>query len=133
MPLVHDPPEAGPIAGGRAIRAAATFAAALAVGVAACGSDDREEPGALGGPTLDASVELANCTNWNEGSVDERLGTIAQIENFVGGPVGTAGGTGATLDPDFAYDLMEESCAEEYARGFRLYKLYSRSAAFGGS
>lgn len=128
--LVPDPAQAEPIAGRRAARATASLAAALAVGLAACGTEDREEPGALGGPTLDAPVELANCTDWNDGSVDERLGTIAQIENFVGGPVGTGDGTGNTLDPEHAYDLMESFCADDYARGFRLYKLYTRSAAF---
>ena len=131
--LVPDPAQAEPIVrSGRARRAAAVTAVALAVGAAGCGTDDREEPGALGGPTLDAPVERANCTNWNDGSVDERLGTIAQIENFVGGPVGTADLTGATLDPDDAYDLMEGFCDEQYARGFRLYKLYTRYAALGG-
>jgi hypothetical protein len=128
--LVHDSAEAEPIAGRRAARAAAGIAVALAVGLTACGTDDREEPGALGGPTLDAPVEHANCTDWEDGSVDERLGTIAQIENFVGGPVGNDGGTGAVLDSEKAYDVMESFCGETYARGFRLYKLYTRAAAF---
>ncbi len=131
MPLVHDPAEAGPIATKRAGRAVAVLAAALAV--AGCGTENSEEPGALGGPTIDAPVELANCTDWQESSVDERLGTIAQIENFVGGPVGTAGGRGALLDQEKAYDVMEGFCKEEYARGFRLYKLYTRASAFIGN
>lgn len=112
---------------------AAIVAAALALAAAGCGNDDRQEPGVLGGPTLDAPVELANCTDWKDGSVDERLGTIAQIENFVGGPVGTAGGRGALLEQEKAYEVMEGFCEEEYARGFRLYKLYTRASAFVGS
>ena len=110
--LVPDPAQAEPIAG-RTSSARDREPRGRAGGGPrpACGTDDREEPGALGGPTLDAPVELASCTDWNDGSVDERLGTIAQIENFVGGPVGTAGGTGARLDPEHAYDLMEGFCA----------------------
>ena len=78
------------------------------------------------------SIQLADCTDWNEGTVDERLGTIAQINDFTGGPVGGTGGTGVVLSEERAYDLFEATCANEYARGFKLYKLYGRGAAFGG-
>ena len=86
--LVPDPAQAEPIAGATSeARRRDHRGRARGRCRPGCGTDDREEPGALGGPTLDAPVELANCTDWNDGSVDERLGTIAQIENFVGGPV----------------------------------------------
>jgi hypothetical protein len=34
------------------------------------------------------------------------------------------------LPDDDAYDLMEKYCGNEYARAFRLYKLYARASAF---
>ena len=113
----------------------ARAAIALALAFVGCGTDSSSSgtpQGDVGGPTLGVPVQLADCTDWEEASVEERLGTIAQISNFVGGPVGTAGGTGATLTEDQAYEVMEGWCGNEYARGFRLYKLYTRAAAFGG-
>ncbi|MDP9189897.1 MAG: hypothetical protein M3O25_11665 [Actinomycetota bacterium] len=110
------------------------MAAAVSLAVAACG-DDRgpsTPPVNLGGPGINAPIQLADCTDWQDASVEERLGTIEQIENFAGGPVGTGGGRGAVLSDDRAYDVMESFCGEEYARGFRLYKLYTRAAAFSG-
>jgi hypothetical protein len=102
--------------------------------LAACGEDDASGPPVvLGGPSIGVAIELANCEDWNDASVEERIGTIDQIENFAGGPVGTAGGRGAVLSDEDAYDVMEGYCSEEFARGFRLYKLYTRAAAFQGS
>ena len=36
------------------------------------------------------------------------------------------------LSEERAFDLFEATCANEYARGFKLYKVYGRGAAFGG-
>ena len=77
-------------------------------------------------------IELADCTDWNEGSVEERLGTIRQIRNFISGPVPGTGGRGVVLDDDTAYDLFDSYCENEIARGFTLYKIYVRAAAFSG-
>jgi hypothetical protein len=106
---------------------------AVAIGLGACGDDSSSgtPAGELGGPAIDAPLQLVDCTDWEEASTDERLGTIAQIRNWVGGPSGN-GGRGAVIDDDEAYDLMEGFCGEEFARGFRLYKLYARAAAFTG-
>jgi hypothetical protein len=122
MQLVHHP-----------LRAAALAAGVIAL-LAGCGGDTSGGPPEEGGsPVLGAPINLADCTDWNEGTPDERLGTIEQIRNFVGQPAsGTGSGTGVVLDDERAYDLFETACEPEYARGFRLYKLYSRAAAFGG-
>jgi hypothetical protein len=85
------------------------------------------------GVNLGAPIQLANCEDWNAGNVDERLGTIRQIANFAGGPVGSPAGHGATVPEEDAYDLFERFCANDYARGFKLYKLYTRFSAFGGA
>jgi hypothetical protein len=74
-----------------------------------------------------------DCTDWKRASLMQRYGTIKEIRDFAGGPVGSEpGGHGATLPDDKAYKLFERSCAHYYARGFKLYKLYTRAAAFGG-
>jgi hypothetical protein len=66
--------------------------------------------------------------------VRERYGTIRDLRDFAGGPAGSGSeggsGHGATLDDDKAYKLFENYCAEDFARGFKLYKLYTRAAAF---
>ena len=87
-----------------------------------------------GGPVqLDDPIQVADCTDWNEGSVEERLGTIEQIGRFIGGPVPGTGGTGVTLDEDEAYDLFERACSNDFARAFTLYRIYVRAAAFSGA
>ena len=101
-----------------------------AVALVGCGESD-DGDGAAGVPEqLDQPIELADCTDWEEGSVQERLGTIKQIRAFIGGPVPGTGGTGVTLDDDKAYDLFEEACSHSVAQGFTLYKIYVRAAAF---
>jgi hypothetical protein len=90
------------------------------------------------GVQLSQPITVADCTDWEAGSVEERLGTVRQLRDFAGGPVvggvgdGAQSGRGAVLDDEKAYDLLETYCANEYARGFRLYKLYERAAAFAG-
>lgn len=117
---------------GATSRAVAAAAAVAALVVAGCGGDTSGGPSGDVGPALSAPINLADCTDWNDGTPDERLGTIEQIKNYVGGPAsGTGSGTGVVLDDERAYDLFESECEPEYARGFRLYKLYSRAAAFG--
>jgi hypothetical protein len=112
---------------------AAAIAAIAALWITGCGGDTSGAPSGEVGPALSAPINLADCTDWNNGTPDERLGTIEQIRNYVGGPAsGTGTGTGVVLDDDRAYDLFERACEPEFARGFRLYKLYSRAAAFGG-
>jgi hypothetical protein len=53
------------------------------------------------------------------------------LRAFAGGPVGESSGLhGATLNDDAAYQVLDDSCRHDYARGFKLYKLYTRAAAF---
>ena len=115
----------------RSISSAIVAGAIAAALVAGCGGEPSSGPSGNVGPGLSAPINLADCTDWNNGTPDERLGTIEQIKNYVGGPAsGTGTGTGVVLDDDRAYDLFESMCEPEYARGFRLYKLYSRAAGF---
>ena len=106
---------------------ASSCAAALFLG--GCGGGDEGDA-----PQRNASLEkvqLANCTDWKRGTIRERYGTIEDIRSFASGPAGdNPGGHGATLEDDKAYRLFENTCKNDYARGFKLYKLYTRAAGF---
>jgi hypothetical protein len=109
----------------------------LAIGLLAaltgCGGDDvsQEQAQEDFGVNLGVPIQFADCDAWNAGGVDERLGTIREIREFAGGPTGSPAGHGATLDDEDAYELFERYCDEDFAGGFKLYKLYTRAAAFG--
>ena len=75
-------------------------------------------------------MRLVDCADWRQASIRERQGTIEELERFSGGPTGSPGGTGRVLADDRAYDLLENWCKNDFARGFKLYKLYTRAAAF---
>jgi hypothetical protein len=83
----------------------------------------------VGGAQI-APVSLADCADWKRGTPTERTNTVIAIRNFAGGPVGSPAGRGATLPDEKAYDLFENTCANAYARAFKLYKLYTRAASF---
>ena len=46
--------------------------------------------------------------------------------------MGSPAGRGGVLDDDKAYDVLQTECGPDYARGFKLYKLYTRAAALTG-
>ena len=117
---------------GRTPALSASFA--LTVAIAGCGGDDGPEQEARQAePQLAQSINLADCRDWNAGSVDERLGTIHRIREFLGTPVPGTSGSREALDDEEAYELLEGWCGNEFARGFRLYKLYARAQAFAGA
>jgi hypothetical protein len=78
------------------------------------------------------SARFVDCTDWRKATPTERSGTVDAIRRFAGGPTGTPGREGATLPDDTAYDLFERACRNDFARHFKLYKLYTRAAALGG-
>jgi hypothetical protein len=80
------------------------------------------------------SIRLATCTDWQKGTVAERRKTAVELREFAGGQVGSSVGIqrGPVLFDASAYKLFQKYCANYFARGFRLYKLYTRSAAFAG-
>jgi len=84
-------------------------------------------------PTV-GPVRSANCTDWKRGTVDERRSTVVALRNFAAGPVGSSASIqrGPVLDDGRAYKLLQSYCKRFFARGFKLYKLYERAAAFVG-
>jgi hypothetical protein len=112
--------------------ARAQVAAAVLAGVALSGclgdGSSSEQPAA--GARLGVPVRLADCGDWREATPRERAGTIDDIRSFAGGPAGPPGGRGVTLPDEEAYELFESYCRNDFARGFKLYKLYARAASF---
>jgi hypothetical protein len=81
-----------------------------------------------------ASISLDNCTDWQRGTIAQRRDTVLELRQFAGSPVGSSAGlqNGRVLGDDRAYKLFQSYCANHFARGFKLYKLYERAAAFVG-
>jgi hypothetical protein len=96
-----------------------------------CGGGSPSAP--VQGPDLGVPLRLADCNDWKRGDVGQRLGTIQELRDFAGGPSGSSiapGGHGNVLEDKSAYELFQKECALFAARGFKLYKLYERAAAF---
>ena len=118
-------------------KALAVLALAGAALIAGCGSGSSTQPQVDVGPNVGQPINLADCNDWNQANTEERLGTIHQLKGFAGGPVvgnnaSSPSGTGAVLDDKKAYELFDNYCKADFARGFKLYKLYERAAAFTG-
>jgi hypothetical protein len=100
-----------------------------AVSLAACGSDGRDQTAKPVGEVLVGSVApMATCGDWNNGSRERRLATIHDIREQVN-LKDSAVQTPALSDRQ-AYRIFRTTCAHDFATGFRLYKLYARSASF---
>jgi hypothetical protein len=128
-----------------AAQARALIAASLlAAGLGACGGSEKGSSStpattptgtiavvasARGGADL-GDLRAVNCQAWTRGSEAARRGTVEDLREFASGPVGSPAGNGAQLDNDAAYAFLDRYCANAYAAYFKLYKLYTRAAAF---
>jgi hypothetical protein len=97
--------------------------------IGGCGSSSHSTP-AIAGHGVGESLPLASCRDWRKGTVAQ----VIELRQFAGSPVGSSSGIqrGPVLLDASAYKLLESWCGNYFARGFKLYKLYTRSAAFGG-
>jgi hypothetical protein len=111
------------------IPAALVAGVILAATAAGCGGSDASGTASGAGPGIDVPLRLADCDDWNQAEVGERLGTVRQLRDFAAGPVG-APGHGATLSDEQGYEVLQNWCEQDLARAFKLYKLYTRAAAF---
>jgi hypothetical protein len=138
--VVHDPAQAiaTPTGGLRSRCLAAAVCTLVAGGlIAGCGGGSGTQPQVDVGPNVGQPIALADCTDWKQANVEQRLGTIKQLKDFAGGPIignnaSSPSGSGSVLDDKDAYELFDGWCSQSYARGFKLYKLYERAAAFTG-
>lgn len=102
---------------------------ALAAGaMSGCGSGSAEGDVAEVGPMRAGSVaSLAQCSDWVAGNREQRLATLHDIR----AQVNQTGSEPTTdLGDEEAYGVLQRTCSQSYASGFRLYKLYTRAAAF---
>ncbi len=112
--------------------ALATLVAIVAIALVAVnagGSEGEDEP-AIGVGQLRAgsSAQLAQCSDWNEGTAEQRAVTVEDVREALN--QANSGGPTPALPSDRTYDLFENACSQDYAAGFRLYKIYARAAAF---
>jgi hypothetical protein len=132
-----------PVTLDRLLKQKARFASALiccAALLAGCGGGDgssSSQQRATDAPqqTLPVALRYAECSHWRKGTIEQRRGTIVQIREFAGGPVGSSQGMqkGREIDDGLAYRLIDRACSKRYAIGFRLYLLYTHAAAFAGT
>lgn len=102
---------------------------AVLLATAGCGSDGAEEPAKPVGDVLAGSVApLAQCRDWNGGSEDSKLATIADIRSQIN--LEDSGVEAPPLSDDEAMQMFDSACSNDFADGFRLYVLYARAAAF---
>jgi hypothetical protein len=107
---------------------AAAICAAAATALAGCGGDGEDEAQPLGEVRVGSVAQLAQCRDWNAGTEEEKLTTLGEIKeqiNLQDGPVRTP-----ELSDEAALELLDNSCASDFADGFRLYKVYARATGF---
>lgn len=139
LQLVHHASKAVAVGPHKIIRRLLCGLTVLAiVSVAAgCGGGSGTQPQVDVGPNVGEPINLADCHDWNQANTEQRLGTIKELKDFSGGQVvgnnaGSPSGTGSVLDDKQAYDLFNNYCKHDFARGFKLYRLYGRAAGFAG-
>ena len=116
----------------RALIAAGCCAAALAA--AGCGGSGTVEA-AAGSKVQPIPLATFNCGQWGAARADIRQTVLDELHHFYGGPVSGHRRTkayGTVLTDEQATQLFDSYCAQSFAGNFTLYKLYARSAAFGG-
>jgi hypothetical protein len=118
----------------RALIAAGCCAAALAAATG-CAGGGTGEP-AAGSKVQSIPLATFNCGQWGAARADIRQTVLDELHHFYGGPVSGHRRTkayGTVLTDEQATRLFDSYCAQSFAGNFTLYKLYARSAAFGGS
>lgn len=111
-------------------RAALPGVAALALVATGCGADAgapaQAEP--VGDVRAGSVAQLAECSDWTEGTRAEQVATVEVIK----AAINLEDGTGETpeLSDEAAYRVIDDSCAQDFAQSFRLYKVYARATSF---
>jgi hypothetical protein len=114
--------------------AAVIAAAAIAAVAGGCGEEDPVTTTGYGTEGVGmvragSSAALAQCSDWLAGTDEQKQQTIDDIYNQLN-QAGADGPTPDIPDDDEAREFFDQACSNDYARGFRLYKIYARHAAF---
>jgi hypothetical protein len=129
VPLVH---YAAAPAGLTARARLAAGAALAAISIGGCGADSSPKTTTPKRSVAAQPASTANCAYWRAVDDPDRYAVIRAVRSFAGSQVGSASGKrGRVLDDRVAYRVMDSYCARDFATGFKLYKLYTRAAAFG--
>ncbi len=114
---------------GRRLPALLTLCALVLV---SCGGDsdpaEQPEASALGEVRVGSVAQLAQCRDWSSGTREEQLATIGDIRaqiNLQDSNVKTP-----ELSDEVAYEVLDNTCSNDFADGFRLYKIYARATGF---
>jgi hypothetical protein len=102
------------------------IAAAAGCGGKAAGDDSDAEP--VGEKVGGSVAALAQCRDWNAGTEAEKQATIADIRSSLTPQSQEESGT--SLSDEHAYRVFQHWCSQDFAQGFKLYKVYARAAAF---
>lgn len=135
MPVVHDAVQTLNGRPHRTLPGGAALICCIALLSGCGGASHPNTAAAVNAPSgVGESIRLDNCTDWNRATLAQRRDTVAQLRKFAGGPVGSSAGIqhGPVLSDGRAYKLFQSYCARPFARGFKLYKLYTHAAAFVG-
>ncbi len=108
------------------VLALALFAAAAA-GCGGKATDESSDAQPVGEQVGGSVAALAQCRDWNAGTDAEKQATIADIRSSLTPQSQEESGT--SLSDERAYEVFEQWCAEDFAQGFKLYKVYARAAA----
>ena len=105
-------------------------ALAVAVSASGCGEEaaDQEEVQGVGPVKAGSVAAGAQCRHWNRGTEEEKLATIEDVRSQINLESGTVE-TQALTDEE-ALELFDHACAESFAAGLKLYKLYAQRAGF---
>ena len=115
------------------VKVGAAIAMAVLIALALVLRTRGDEAPAAASPSVNSTIRLATCQDWNRATAPQRFGTLRALAELSAGQVpGRPELRGPALDDQQAYDTLERSCAPTLARAFKLYKLYDRSAAFVG-
>jgi hypothetical protein len=135
VPVVHHPVQTLKGQSHRTLSPPAALICCVAL-LGGCGGSSHSKTTAAGDTPsgVGESIRLDNCSDWQRATVARRRNTVLQLRRFAGSPVGSSAGIqhGPVLSDDRAYKLFQSYCAKSFARGFKLYKLYTRAAAFVG-
>jgi hypothetical protein len=82
----------------------------------------------VGEPIGGSVAPLAQCRDWRDGTVQERMATIEDIRGQLTPQTSPSEDSG--LPDQDAYELFQRVCARKYASAFRLYKVYTQRAGF---
>ena len=113
--------------------AARAVLAAAAIGVlgaaAGCGGDEGTASSQRVGETRVGSVApFAQCRDWRAAGPQERRATVEDIRSHVA--LEDTPTQIPALPDERAEEVFDNACADRFASGFRLYKLYARAAGF---